>query len=270
MSKPRIGLALSGGGARGIAQIGALQALLDNGIEPDILSGTSAGAIVGSLHAAGITTRQMLDFVRESSLWKLYKVTVPFTGLTKLTYLRQQLRALLPKDDFTALQKPMRITATNLNTGELDVLEEGSIVNAIVASSSIPLVFQPVEINGQQYLDGGLLENLPARALEGRCDLVIGVNVMPKLEDEHRSYQNVLSIAIRCFELAVHANSKPSVKQCHVMIEPKELYKYYIFQLGKYLELYQLGYDAALDKIPTIKELLAGITATGKLSTGPK
>lgn len=249
----RIGMALSGGGARGIAHIGVLQALEEEGISPVVLSGTSAGAIVGALYASGKNPAEMLEFVKEASILRVFKVSFPYSGLAKLTYLKERLSAFIPDDQFESLQKKLFVTVSNLNTGESEIINKGPLFRAIMASSAIPLVFQPVEMNGNLYVDGGLLENLPVRPLVYEAlDIIIGVNVMPLVDAPGKSVQSVVGIATRCFDLSIQGNTRPNVEFCDVFIEPKDVHQFNIFQFNKYQQLYEIGYQAARDKMPEI------------------
>lgn len=252
--KIRIGIAFSGGGARGIAHIGVLQALEEQGFVPRVLAGTSAGAIVGALYASGHSPQQMMEFVKDASLLKIVKVRLPYSGLSKLTYLRDRLATFIPEDRFEALQKKLYIAVTNLNTGQLEIIEEGPLFRAVMASSALPLVFQPVEIDGQLYVDGGLLENMPIRPLVyADLDLIIGVNVMPLVDVTNKSVQSVFGIANRCFDLSIQANTRPNVEFCDLYIEPVEVHRFNILQFAKYQELYEIGYRAALKKMPELE-----------------
>jgi len=254
--QPRIGIAFSGGGARGIAHIGVLKALLENGIEPQVVSGASAGAIVGALYAAGKSPEEMLVFVRDSRLFKLFKVGLPNRGFTKLTYLRERLAQTIAEDRFEALQKKLIVAISNLHTGACEMVNSGPLFDIIVASSSIPLVFKPVEINGQLYVDGGLLSNLPAIPLLKEVDFVIGVNVMPKVELHHTSLRSLIGVAARCFELSIVSNTRPDLERCHFIIEPKAVHNYHIFQFNQYETLYQIGYEATKEMMPALMSQL--------------
>jgi len=249
----RIGIALSGGGARGIAHIGVLRALEEQGLFPEVLSGTSAGAIAGALYASGNGPDRMMEFVKDASILKIFKVSFPYSGLAKLTYLKDRLAKFIEVDGFEALQKKLFVAVSNLNTGECKIIEEGPLFQAIMASSAIPLVFQPIEINGQQYVDGGLLENLPVRPLVyADVDLIIGVNVMPLVDAPGKSVQSVFGIATRCFELSIQGNTRPNVEFCDIFIEPKRVHAYNIFQFNKYQEFYDIGYETAVAQMPEI------------------
>ena len=254
----KLGLALSGGGARGIAHIGVLKALEDNAIIPDCLAGASAGAVVGALYAAGKTPEEILKFVAEksASLYQIYKMSFPKIGLTKLTYLKKQLSPQFEEDDFSILKKPLYIAISNLNSGELELRNKGTLVDIIVASSCIPILFQPIDMDGMKYVDGGMLMNLPAEPLYPICEKVIGVNVIPHFKVPNKSISNVLNIAMRCFELSILANTENQALMCDLIIEPAELHHYDIFGFKKYQEIYDIGYKAAMARMDAIKRLL--------------
>jgi NTE family protein len=252
----KIGISLSGGGARGFAHIGVLKALEENGIFPDVIAGTSAGAIIGALYAAGKTPDEMLDFVRESSILKIFRVTLPNKGLTSLDYLRERLEEVLPVDDFASLQKELYVAVTNLKSGELEIIHHGLLHETIMASSAIPLVFKPVEIDGNLYVDGGVLDNMPVRPLLRHTDAIIGVNVMPNAEVGDKTIGSMVGIATRVFEMAIWANTRPNLRRCDVVIEPEKVRNYNIFNFNRQQEFYDIGYEAAQEKMRFVKERL--------------
>lgn len=256
----KIGLALSGGGARGVAHIGVLRALAEKGIEIDVLSGTSAGAIVATWHSAGLSIEQMLEIVAESSLFKAFKIVIPNTGLTSLSYLKERLAKVIPEDNFSTLKKPTYIAISNLNKGQLEVRHEGPLFDVVTASSSIPLIFKPVEIDGEIYVDGGVFCNLPVDPIKDKVDYTIGVDVMPAVEWENKSLNGWFGIGIRCFELSVHANSLAQKQLCDHLIEVEEAVAFHTFQFNKYKELEELGYQAALSSMDQIMLDLANLS----------
>jgi NTE family protein len=256
--KSKIGIALSGGGARGIAHIGVLKALEENGVFPDVISGTSAGSIVGALYASGKKPLEILKIVEESKVYKTIKFGMPLKGLTDLSYLSKLLAENIEKDNFESLSKPLYVAVSNLNDGELQMVSEGQLFDIVVASSSVPFVFKPVKINNQYFLDGGLMNNLPAESVREKVEFLIGVNVMPIVKNEKEKFQNMLQIGNRLFEMSIWTNTKPSLELCDVVIEPKGILDYKIFNFNKSSELYEIGYDAAMDKMPEIKSLLLG------------
>ncbi|MFZ4544966.1 MAG: patatin-like phospholipase family protein [Saprospiraceae bacterium] len=258
MHKPkyRIGLALSGGSTRGVAHVGVLKALIENDFEPQILSGTSAGSIVGTLYAAGKTPDEILKFIKQSSLFRVFRPGFPFTGFSDLSYLHERLESFIGEDSFEALKKPIYIICTNLNTGEEVRFFKGSLFKKVVASCSVPLVFKPVEIDGELYADGGIMNNLPSECLRKQCELVIGSNVVPLRFKSSRSLGTVWGIAQRIFELAPSVNVRQSSRFCDVLIEPTDINQFNFFSLEKTDHLFQKGYEATIHQIPYIKKLL--------------
>ncbi|KAA3641508.1 MAG: Patatin [Bacteroidetes bacterium] len=250
------GISLSGGGARGIAHIGVLQALEENDIYPDVISGASAGAIVGAFYASGMRPSQIFQLVRKSSLLRLFSFGIPNRGITKLTYLKTLLDKNIKTEAFEGLDRKLIASISNLNTGLTEEVDTGPLYDVIVASASIPLVFQPVEINGQIYVDGGLLNNLPMNKLREAADFIMGVNVMPDIEVENDSIESTIGVATRSFQLSVIANTRPNFQHCDVLIEPEKVHPYHVFQLNKYKEIYEIGYEKTLALIPEIKDKL--------------
>lgn len=253
----KIGLVLSGGGARGAAHIGVLQALLENDIRPTIVSGASAGAIVGALYAAGHAPEDMMQVVKDSNLYRLVKLGIPTTGLAKLDYLRDRLAATLPGDDFSALDLPLYVALSDLNSGQLVIRNEGPLYDIIVASSSVPLVFKPQVLDGHLFVDGGLLCNMPAFPLREQVDVLIGVNLIPLREQPIKALSGVFSTAYRCFDLAIMANTRPQLELCDIVIEPSDLADYHLFQFNRFRKMYELGYAEATKHLDELKELLA-------------
>lgn len=245
-------MSLSGGGARGFAHVGAIQALLEAGIEPDLVAGASAGAVIGALYAAGYSPEEMLSITKKSNLLRLVRIGLPHGGLTKLTYLRERLASVIEKDDFQDLKYPLWVAVTNLNTGELELREDGPLFDVVMASCSIPLVFQPVEIDGQLYVDGGLLCNLPVAPLKEKSDFVIGINLVPRVNADMKTLNGVVGIAYRCFDLSVLSNTQPQAGLCDFLLEPAEMTKFSIFQFNKQQAIYKMGYEAMKAQIPAL------------------
>ncbi|HEY5517170.1 MAG TPA: patatin-like phospholipase family protein [Coriobacteriia bacterium] len=177
----RLGLALGGGAVRGAAHVGVLAVLEREGISPDVVAGVSTGAIVGAGIAAGVPAAEMMEAFRKSS-W--LQIAIP-AWLSRLSMLDSSpLGALIEKvtsvSDFSDLRLPFAAVACDLLTGRRVVITSGSLREAIVASSAIPGLFQPVRRGGQLLVDGQLIENVPAQeALDLGADYVLGVDIMP-------------------------------------------------------------------------------------------
>ena len=187
---PRIGLALSSGGARGLAHAGVIQVLEESGIPIAAIAGCSMGAYVGSLWAAGLNGRQLEERAREikdrSTLKALMDFIIPPSeGLIRGEKLRRHLERDLGDKTFADLDKPLIIVATDLDRLVPHVFDSGSVSHAVHASAAIPAVCAPVRLNSRRYTDGGASEPLPVRLLKQRfqLDAVIAVNVMPAPED---------------------------------------------------------------------------------------
>jgi NTE family protein len=254
--KYQIGIALSGGSTRGVAHIGVLQALIENGIEPQIVSGTSAGSIIGALYTAGNSPEDMLNFVKRSSIFKAFRPDFTFSGLSDLSYLKDRLKNYIEEDSFEALQKPLYVFATNLNTGEDVRFFSGSLFDKVVASCSVPLMFKPLEINGELYSDGGIMNNLPAECLRQQCKVVIGSNVVPLSYKPNRSLNSFVGVLQRIFELSPSVNVRHSARFCDVLIEPSDVNQFNFFSLDESDKLFEKGYEAALLQVPYLKSLL--------------
>jgi NTE family protein len=176
--RDRVGLVLSGGGARGFAHIGVLQVLEERGIRVDALAGTSMGAILGALYAAGHGADEIYELTDALGWRDVIDVSLQ-AGLMKGDKLRSFLAAHLP-ERFDQLRMPLAVTTTDMETGEEHVLTDGPLVEAVRASSSFPGAFDPVALDGRTLADGGIVNNLPvaAAALLG-CDYVIASDATP-------------------------------------------------------------------------------------------
>ena len=168
-----IGLVLSGGGARGFAHLGVIQALNESGIFPDVISGTSAGAIIGVLYADGHTPGDILKLMEGSSRLDFMRPAMPREGLLQISGIAKILKSSLRSKIFEELKIPLFVTATDLNNGKAVYFSKGEIFDPVIASASVPVIFQPVKIGDVSYVDGGVLDNLPIRPIENKCRILI-------------------------------------------------------------------------------------------------
>ncbi len=257
----KIGIALSGGGARGIAHIGVLKALLEAQIAPTVVAGTSSGAIVGCLYAYGLTIAEIEAFAKIGSSLKILRIGNPLRGLIKLTLLREKLEGVLSCDDFSCLKYPLAVVSSDIQAGRVAVHRSGELIGPVQASCAIPLVFRPVELDGVQHIDGGLYMNLPAKPIREEVDLLIGSNVMPLVNAEVEAMSSVFSIANRVFDLAVNTTTEPSRQLCDFLIEPAEVIGFHVYNFTKTAELIEVGYLAAQAMLPQLIELIDQTTA---------
>ncbi|MBC8048046.1 MAG: patatin-like phospholipase family protein, partial [Fimbriimonadaceae bacterium] len=255
-----IGITLSGGGARGIAHTGVLQCLEDNGIYPEIISGCSAGALIGSLYAQGLPPQEIFQFVEKKSLYSIVKMGMPNKGMMELSYFRQVLQKNIPHDSFEQLKKPFHLSVTNLYKGTSEIISSGKLIDYVIASASIPLAFKPVHIGKYLYTDGGVINNLPTEPVRPHCNFLIGVNVNPIKYTEQLA--GMWDVGFRVLFLTLMVNSAENKKACDILIEP-DVEQYTLFSVNKAKELYDLGYAATKRSIPQLKEKLAKAAGSG-------
>ncbi len=246
----KIGIALGGGGARGVAHLGVLKALEEMGIKPDVISGASAGSIVGAFIAAGMGAEEAFDLIKDDRFLDYAKIHIPVTGLFSLDKFEKNLEKTLPVSNFDELEIPLYVAVSNLNSGKVEYLEKGSLIQAVKASSSIPVLFSAVEIDGNMYVDGGLLDNLPYKPLLDKCDKVIAVDIFrSELNDK---LDSLYDIAVRTFELSVSINREEARNDCTVLIEPEGLGDINILDNSDGGRIFELGYKSCMgmkDKI---------------------
>ena len=178
----KLGLALSGGGARGLAHIGVLKALENANIRPDYLTGTSMGGVIAAGYAAGLSPDDLeqiaLEYGSIRKLWRLADPTLPRRGLFQGERLLAFFEKHMQGQTFADLRVPLTLIAVDLNSGKEVHMREGSVAEAVRATISIPGLLAPVERNGQRLVDGGLLNNLPVDEVQAMgADITLGVDV---------------------------------------------------------------------------------------------
>lgn len=239
--KYKLGVALSGGGAKGFAHAGALKALEEFGYKPDIISGTSAGSIAGVLYSAGYTPLEICSLFKNKSFTDFTRFTIPTAGFFNPSKFVDFLRAKIPYKNIEDLPIPMRIVASDLDNGVMKVFSEGSIPERVMASSTVPIVFPPTIIDGVHYVDGGVFCNFPVDVIRKDCEKVIGINVSPLAPTKYK--QTILGIANRAFDFMFCANTKEDGMLCDILIEMPTLLSYEMFNLDSVTEIYELGYQ---------------------------
>lgn len=245
--KYKTGLVLSGGGARGFAHLGLIQALNDAGIFPDIISGTSAGAIVGVLYADGYTPGEILKLMNSGSRLDFMRPAMPREGLLQISGISKILKTNLRAKTFSELKIPLFVAATDINNGKPVYFSEGDLIDPVIASASIPVIFQPVKINDISYVDGGVLDNLPLFPIENDCKVIIGSFVNPVGYSEKIS--GLINIAERTFMLSMSKEILEKAKKFDFFVAPMELSNYKILDPEKASELFAIGYKETKDKL---------------------
>ncbi len=252
----RTGLVLSGGGARGFAHLGVMEALNEAGVFPDVISGTSAGAIMGVLYADGYKPKEILRMMNGGSRLDFMRPALPREGLLQINGIIKILKANLHSKKFEQLKLPLFVAATDLNNGKPVYFSQGDLLEPVIASASIPVLFQPVKIEDISYVDGGVLDNLPVKPIENKCNILIGSFVNPVGYIEKIS--GLINIAERTFMLSMSKEIMEKSKKFNLFIAPLELRNYKILDPEKSCELFEIGYKATKEKLkdPNIAALI--------------
>jgi len=248
-----LGLALSGGGARGFAHIGALMAMEKQGVKPDVMSGVSAGAIISTLYGAGLSPRDIIEcFDAYSGFTKLTKLTLPGASLFKLDKFAKIFESWLPVKNLEELTIPTVVCATDIVAGKSKGWWKGEITPRVMASCSVPIVFSPVTIDNACYIDGGVLRNLPAWAIRNVCRTLVGSNCSP-LAGDYSYKPSLLSITQRTYSLMSKSNTLQDILLCDVMIRHSAIAQIHTFNMSEMHKIILSGYDTAM---PVIENFL--------------
>ncbi len=242
-----LGIALSGGGVKGFAHVGALKALCEVGIKPNIIAGTSAGALAGALFADGYLPEDILTLFEDKGFKHFADFSVWKGGLFKSDKFELFLNKHLHAKSFEDLQIPLKVITTNIENGKTVIFDKGPLIPAILASCAFPIVFAPVRINNDHYIDGGLLKNFPVSIIKKDCKYIIGINITPIKQEQYRN--SMLYVAERTFHYTSVANTIPDRKICDILIEPKKISKFNMFNLDHNSEIYQIGYDSMKESL---------------------
>ncbi len=284
--RPKVGLALSGGGARGLAHIGILKVLEEMGVPVDMIAGTSMGAIVGGLYASGYTTGQIEDLVghldwreafssqpdrrllrfdlKDESQRYLFEVGVGegtinlpaglLSGYKLTTLLTRVCLPVARITDFNRLPIPFRAVATDITNGETVILDQGSLAMAMRASMSLPSIFPPFEINGRLLVDGGITQNLPVDTVKAMgADVVIAVNVSTPLKPRNK-INDFIDVMDQTISLSMIRNTEEQASRADLLITP-DLERFSNTEFSKFEELVLIGVAAARAQAPAVLAL---------------
>lgn len=243
-NKYKLGLALSGGGSKGFAHIGVFKLLEECALKPDIISGTSAGALLGVLFADGYSADEIKELFTGREFSEFAELQIPKAGLFDSKRFRYFLKRHLRAKNFEDLQIPIVVMATDLDNGVSHEFRTGPIVDAVTASCSVPIIFNPVVIKGIHYVDGGLFHNFPVSIIRNECEKIIGVNVSPLIPQKYK--QTLIHIAERSYHYMFRANTLEDRIMCDVLIEAEEFGLFKTFDLENVDLISGVGYAAAV------------------------
>ena len=238
----RIGVALSGGGARCVAQLGVLAFLEEKGVRPTAVSGSSGGAIAGALYASGRRPHEILELFKGVDFRSFLRYHIHKGSLYTIIGAEEMLHAQLGLYDFASLKIPFFCTVVNFRTGLAEYKREGDLAKLVLASSALTPIFAPMAYEGEVYIDGGFYDNLPAAPLQEQCDKIIGINVNPMFESVPKSFKQRL---YKSLFIMLNANIREGKRLCDLYIEPPEMSRYSIFNTEEFDTFYTIGYEAA-------------------------
>jgi len=216
----KIALALGGGAARGFAHIGVIKALEAQGIVPDMVVGTSAGSVVGALYASGMSGFELQNLALTMQENMLADWTLPNRGVLKGEALQDFINLKVKNLTIQKMPKPLGVVATDLQSGEKVLFRRGDTGMAVRASSAVPSVFQPVEISGRDYVDGGLTSPVPAQVARSMgADFVIAVDISSV--SRRGKLSGTLDVLLQTFAIMGHTISSHELEDADVVIRPQ-------------------------------------------------
>ncbi|UJF29517.1 patatin-like phospholipase family protein [Kaistella sp. 97-N-M2] len=243
-----LGLVLSGGGTKGVAHAGVLKFLDEKNIEPDILACCSAGSIVGALHGVGKSGEEILDFFKSVYFFNWRHFTFNKPGLVSSVIFSNYLNPIFKDMTLGELNVDLKIIATELVSGEQKIFQaESKIVDAIIASCSIPGITVPYIVGNEMFSDGGVLNNFPADVIHQECKKLIGVYVSPPQDVVIGDLHSIKAITTRAYELMSHRTEIHKFAYCDWIITSKKLANYGTFErkASRLEEIFEIGYQAA-------------------------
>ncbi len=292
--RPKIGLVLSGGGAKGVAHIGVLKAMEKAGLRPDYITGTSMGSIIGGLYAAGYSADELEELVLNIKWDEILTDKIPFNQISfpekefssryLLEFYMENGEIQLPKgliegqplmeyftsltlnvqhiEEFKDLPIPFACVGADIVKGEPVLLNSGSLAQSMRASMALPSIFAPVKIDGKLLVDGGLLRNMPVNeVLDMGADIIIGVTVADDLDPEEK-LKSAFDILVQATFIKSAYDTREQLKKCDYLIRPN-LEGYSTGSFSEAEGIFQRGMDAGEKYYPTFKQLADSLNKLG-------
>lgn len=248
--KYSLGIAFSGGGAKAAAHCGAVQALKEYGIKPDVVSGTSAGSLVAAFYSAGFSPEDMIGMFLKLNFFKDIVTPVkPKGGLFDSSPLLKLISSKMPYSNIEELPIPTYIVAADMDHGCPKVFSKGKLAPRLVASCSIPIVFKPMVINGVHYIDGGVFQNLPVPAIRNICDKVIAFSVRRITTEQYKD--NLLYTATRAYSMMFMSNIMADSTLADAYIE-LNTDGCSVYDISNIPELFKRGYKDACESFDAL------------------
>lgn len=232
---------MTGGGARGFAHAGALAAIEEAGLRPDILAGVSAGSVVAALYSAGVRPRDFVGLFADHNFRDFVSLRGRRGSVFSTAPFKRFLASNLGKyTNLEDLPIPVYLGVTDFDNGVPCEFHTGAIVDRVAASCAIPIIFNPECIDGVNYVDGGVLRNHPAWIIRDMCEILIGINVSPLHNDFDPT--SMVSVAMRTFNLMAKANQRADMELCDINVETMEISQHATFDLRYIRNVFTSGY----------------------------
>ena len=252
----RIGVALGGGAARGIAHLGVLKVLEEEGIPVHALAGVSVGSMVAAGYAAGLSIEKLTEIAHKATWKKLGSWTFSVNGFNSNERMEQFLEEYFPVRSFEQLTIPLRIVATDLYSGKAVVLERGDLFTAIRASCAIPGLYVPVELDGRLLADGYLTCNLPVNQVRELGANVVVASAIGLEVSDNLELSNMYQILLRSFAIMSSTVQRTVFEESDIVIRPR-VEKYPWNALSASADLIQAGEDAARSQLMALRKVIA-------------
>ena len=249
----KIGLALSGGGSRCIAQLGVMAYFEEKGLKISAISGSSAGSIIAGLYASGMRVEEIFSTLKEINYKSYLKYNIKNGSFYHLKDAMQNFQQIFGIKDINNFEIPFYCCVTNYKNGEVEYRSSGDMVTLMTASCALVPLFAPIEYEGKIYIDGGYCDNLPTKPLIKHCDHIIGINVNPISSYIKNSFRSHLA---RSMFIMLNHNIKFGKKECDLFMEIKEVGRYSIFDLKNFELFFDFGYNEAKKYDSEIERLL--------------
>lgn len=254
VKRRRLGLALSGGATRGLAHIGVLQALEDNGITPDYLSGTSIGAFAAALYAFGVPLQEIRSVGQGMTPLNVSKLKLSRFAMFSNEEMGRLIQSKIGKARIEESPIPLAIITVDIGTGAKVVMRQGEVAPAVMASNAVPGIYRPIYIDGRMLVDGGIAEDVPISPLRPMgADFIVAVNL--SAERLYRRPENIIDIILNAIDIAIDEDTKAQVQSADVLIEPR-LSHFPRMDVNKIDELIAEGYRATEASVGKIRLLL--------------
>lgn len=257
----KLGLVLGAGGSRGIAHIGFLQALDENGVKPDCISGCSMGALVGACYAGGMSLERMRDEINKLKMSNILDIplfTLRKGGIFRSNKFRNKVKSVLPCKTFEELKIPFSCVATDVLSGETVTFKSGSLAEGVIASCTIPSIFRPLEYEGKLLVDGGVKCRMPLNQIRDLgAEVVVALDVLGT-EEKRGKKMGLLNVVLRTVDIV-----DCEITRFNRLHEKVDLYLEPTmegmsqYRLKGYEKAFKAGYDTGIENIEKIKKLIS-------------